>query len=168
MILSLFMVPEILTFINRPSLTRWFWLNQWPNRYHFCTPGKSEAHISWLWKQNRISMTRLGFLRCQRKVAIEIQNWKIPKKNWTYFTTHIWLKTTSITPWNVDKGFNNRDLVQLRKNNFFPAILRLRHFRLSGIIYIKASKGLCWSSLQITSTLPRKLLWNNNIVSQSN
>ena len=75
------------------TLTRWFWLNQWPNRCHFCTPGKSEAHILWLWKPNRKSMTRLGFLRSQREVTIEIKNWKIPKHNWTYFTTHIRLIT---------------------------------------------------------------------------
>ena len=66
---------------------------QWRNRCHFCKPGKSEAHFLWLWKPNRKSMTSLGFLRSQRKVIIEIKNWKIAKKNLTYFTTHIWLKT---------------------------------------------------------------------------
>ena len=75
--------------------------------------------ILWLWKPNRKSLKRLGFLRCQRKVTFEIQNRKISKKKWTYFTTHIWLKTTSITLWNVNIGFFNRDLVQLRKINFF-------------------------------------------------
>ena len=131
MVEFIYMVPEIMNSNDRPNPTSWFWFNQWPNRSHLYTPGKPKAHISWLCEQNWNSKSRLGFLRSQSQIACDSQNWKLWKINQLNQMTLVWWKTTQIRQFNENKIFLQREFVQFRKINFFPA--NLKSVWLSGI-----------------------------------
>ena len=122
MLVYIFMVPEIINFIDRPNWTKWFRLNRWFNRSDFLVPSLILSQILWKFKPKFHSTTHVV-----RKMTFwfSILKWKMRK-------TSIWFKPYHkfCTPFKSSLRVKLQEInqkmklenVQSRRNIFFSPI----------------------------------------------